>query len=62
MSNQAIRGSGIGIIVAVAALATTLFRLYINIKVHCKPGDRNLGSEMAQYEANADFQRDYYKR
>ena len=31
------------------------------IKVHYK-GDRNLGSEMARHEANADFQRDYYKR
>ena len=25
-------------------------------------GDLNLGTELARYEANADFQRDYYKR
>ena len=27
-----------------------------------KVRDRNLDSEMAWYEANADYQRDYYKR
>ena len=27
-----------------------------------KVGDRNLGNEMARFEANSDFQRDYYKR
>ena len=27
-----------------------------------KVGDRNLGSEMVRYEANADLQRYYYKR
>ena len=32
------------------------------IKVHYNYGDRNVGSEIALYEANADFQRDYYKR
>ena len=27
-----------------------------------KVRNRNLGSEMARYEANTDYQRDYYKR
>ena len=34
----------------------------VSLSLSTLQGDQNLGSEMARYEANANFQRDYYKR